>query len=268
MTAMNSLEKRQTIATALQAFATRPLQEAALTLLTTLGYSSDKRIDLTLATAEGFLTTFGQDRPFNRDKAEIQEWRRVEFLFQFTNDEVLSLSSGQLSLMTDRVINGALIESFVFLAIELAVEVYSRSRLAAITREVNRLFPMPVIILFRYGPSLSLTVIRGRLHQRDATRDVLEKVTLVKDIAFAEPLRAHLDILHDFSLSALQADFGLHDFVGLHTAWEKRLDTYQLNERFYRDIANWYFWALQHPGLIPPRAVVTEEQRALFICFS
>ena len=100
MTAMNSLQKRQTIATALQAFATRPLQEAALTLLTTLGYSSDKRIDLTLATAEGFLTTFGQDRPFNRDKAEIQEWRRVEFLFQFTNDEVLSLSSGQLSLIS------------------------------------------------------------------------------------------------------------------------------------------------------------------------
>jgi len=62
MTAMNSLEKRQTIATALQAFATRPLQEAALTLLATLGYASDKHIDLTPATAEGFLTTFGQNK--------------------------------------------------------------------------------------------------------------------------------------------------------------------------------------------------------------
>ena len=157
---MNPLEKRQTIAMALQAFAVHPLKEAALDLLATLGYAGDKRIDLIPATAEGFVTAFGQDGPFNRDKAEIQEWRRVEFLFQFTNDEVLSLSSGQLSLMTDHVVNGALIESFVFLAIELAGEAYSRSRLAAITREVNRLFPMPVIVLFRYGPSLSLTVIR------------------------------------------------------------------------------------------------------------
>jgi len=189
---MNSLEKRQTIAAVLPTFAARPLREASLALLATLGYASDKRIDLTPATAEGFLAAFGQDRPFNRDKAEIQEWRQVEFLFQFTNDEVLTLSSGQISLLTDQVVNGALIESFVFIAIELAGGAYSRSRLAAITREVNRLFPMPVIVLFRYGPYLSLTVIRRRLHQRDATRDVLEKVTLVKDIAFAEPLRAHL----------------------------------------------------------------------------
>jgi hypothetical protein len=47
--------------------------------------------------------------------------------------------------------------------------------------------------------------------------------------------------------------------------WEKRLDTYQLNERFYRDIANWYFWVLQHPDFIPPRDVTTEEQRSIFI---
>jgi adenine-specific DNA-methyltransferase len=38
-------------------------------------------------------------------------------------------------------------------------------------------------------------------------------------------------------------------------AWEKRLDTYQLNERFYRDIANWYFWVLKHEGVSYPAGV-------------
>jgi type I restriction-modification system DNA methylase subunit len=124
---------------------------------------------------------------------------------------------------------------------------------------------MPVMLLFRYGDLLTLAIINRRLSKRDDSKDVLEKVTLVKDITFADPLRAHVDILYDLSLPVLYADFRFHNFVGLHRAWEKRLDTYQLNERFYRDIANWYFWVLQHPDFIPPRDVTTEEQRSIFI---
>jgi Type I restriction-modification system methyltransferase subunit len=81
----------------------------------------------------------------------------------------------------------------------------------------------------------------------------------------ADPRRTHIDILHDLSLSTLYADFNFHNFVKLHQAWEKRLDTSQLNEHFYRDIANWYFWALKHPGLVPPRDIETDDQRSIFV---
>ena len=133
---------------------------------------------------------------------------------------------------------------------------------------------MPALLLFLHGETLSMAVVRRRLGRRDPSREVLEKVTLIKDVRFADPLRAHIEILHDLSLPTLHAEFAFHNFVGLHAAWEKRLDTYQLNERFYRDIANWYFWALdERTDLAFPRAVEAiprgtergQEARSLFL---
>lgn len=43
-------------------------------------------------------------------------------------------------------------------------------------------FPMPVMILFKHGSLLTLSVINRRLHKWDESKDVLEKVTLIKDI--------------------------------------------------------------------------------------
>ena len=94
----------------------------------------------------------------------------------------------------------ARIESFLFLAVELADSSYSRTYLADTTRIVNRGFAMPVIILFRHASTLTLAVIHRRAHKRDSTRDVLEKVTLVKDIRAYAPHRAHIEILSDLAL--------------------------------------------------------------------
>lgn len=148
---------------------------------------------------------------------------------------------------------------------DLKGESYSRTALADITREINRLFPMPAMVLFRHGQTLTLSVIDRRLHKRDESRDVLTKVTLIKDISFSEPLRAHLDILNDLSLPALQDEFHFHNFVGLHLALKKRLDTDTLNRKFYLDVANWYFWASSHEALVPPRDVETDEERSIFL---
>jgi hypothetical protein len=124
---------------------------------------------------------------------------------------------------------------------------------------------MPVMLLFRHGDTITFSIIRRRIHKRDESKDVLEKVTLIKDIRFAEPLRAHIEILNDLSLPVLYDEFYFHNFVGLQQAWEKRLDTYALNERFYREVADWYFWAIQHPDITYPRDVKTEDGRSIFI---
>jgi hypothetical protein len=104
---------------------------------------------------------------------------------------------------------------------------------------------MPALILFVHGPTLTLSVINRRLHKRDESKDVLEKVTLIKDIQFANPHRAHVEILYDLSLEALQEKPGFRNFVELHSAWQKTLDSSELNKRFYQEIANWYFWACE-----------------------
>ena len=77
-----------------------------------------------------------------------------------------------------------------------------------------------------------------------ADLDVLEKVTLIKDIDIVNPHRAHLDILAGLSLDALYQQHGFTNFLELHQAWQQTLDTSELNRRFFKEIADWYFWAV------------------------
>jgi adenine-specific DNA-methyltransferase len=105
---------------------------------------------------------------------------------------------------------------------------------------------MPVMVLFRHGDCLTLAIINRRLHRRDESKDVLEKVTLIKDIRFTSPHRAHVEILFDLSFDALLTKYAFINFVALHAAWQKTLDTSVLNKQFYQELANWYFWALDH----------------------
>jgi hypothetical protein len=68
---------------------------------------------------------------------------------------------------------------------------------------------MPVMILFRHGDAISLAVIDRELNKRDSTKDVLRKVTLIKDVRLVEPARAHIEILNELSLHGC-----LDDVVG------------------------------------------------------
>ncbi len=264
---MSEREKRakEAIHAALATCVTEPFKQASVKLLDVLGYRSEKRLVLRPNNADTFLETFVHQKPFNKEQALLDDWETVDFLFQLTDAEIQSGGQGSLEFSSKGKFEGANIESYLFFAITLKKPRYTRTQLSAITRVVNRLFSMPVMLLFRHGDTITFSIIRRRIHKRDESKDVLEKVTLIKDIHFADPLRAHIEILNDLSLPALYDGFYFHNFVGLHQAWEKRLDTYALNERFYREIADWYFWASQHPEVIYPRDVKTEDGRSIFI---
>ena len=82
---------------------------------------------------------------------------------------------------------------------------------------------MPALVLFRYGQTLTLSIINRRLHKRDESRDVLEeKVTLIKDMnSLPHPHRAHLEILFDLSLVRYIKKYGFPDFVKLASGLAK-----------------------------------------------
>jgi len=242
------IDKKRAIASALDGFDEKPLASAALELLATLGYKSNKRLVLKPNTAETFLANYGKIKQLNTEHALLDDWKTVDFIFQLTDDEVRVVASGNMEFEFDSKgkYNDSAIESYLFFAIELAKQQYTRTELAGITRAVNRLFPMPVMLLFQHGDTLTLSVIDRRIHKRDESKDVLEKVTLIKDIRFANPHRAHIEILFDLSFDALRENHDINNFVTLHTAWHKTLDSSELNKRFYREVANWYFWALHH----------------------
>jgi hypothetical protein len=234
------------IQSALAAFQTGPLRQRAIELFGVLGYKSQRQLVLSPNTAAEFKRQFAGTTPFDDAKALMDQWLSADVLFQLASDDVAHGVQARLFEDGQRVDN-TVIESYVFLAIHLrhGDKPYTRTQLADITRQINRIFPMPALVLFRHGQTLTFAVIDRRLNKRDENKDVLEKVTLIKDIRIADPHRAHLEILKDLSLGALSRPHDITNWVALHRAWQKTLDSSELNKRFFREIANWYFWAVK-----------------------
>ena len=189
----------------------------------------------------------------------------LRLLFQLTDAELTS----QSDLLSDsESVENTRIHSYLFFAVELSAGTYTRTALSSIARAINKPLPMPALVLIRYGDALSLAILHRRLSKREADKDVLEKATLIKDISLVDPIRAHLEILNDFALDNLDADFGISNFVTLHAAWQKRLGSYALSNDFYREIADWYFWTHHQVGdgaIRLPRHCDTEEEKSLFL---
>ena len=154
-----------------------------------------------------------------------------------------------------------IIEAYLIFGIELKKSHYSRGDLAKITREFNRVFPRPVLILFKHGDALTLSVINRRVNKNDDSRDVLEKVTLIKDIRLENTHRAHLYILEDLTFSNFKSE--PKNFVELHNAWQKVLNTKTLNKQFYEKLFDWYLFALSEVKFPQIRAeddLIPDEQ--------
>ena len=245
---------------ALANFQSRPLKDAARQLLAKLGYKSDKFLTGAGSSPQAFLELFSTGQGFDPAKALVSEWKSVDLLFQLTDQEL----SRELSLFSDTAVKSSLLKSYVFIGIELVGSDYPRGKFSAITRQINRLFPMPVMVFFRHQSRLTIAVINRRTNKLDDGRDVLGKVTLISGIVFAQPHRGHLDILASLALSNLvhPQKKPITDFDTLHAAWEQIFNVELLNERFYRELANWYFWALPQVEFPADLEADDEKRRA------
>lgn len=260
----NNIDLRENIASTLGSFATQPLADASKSLFRVLGYASDRSVPI--KSAKAFQNQFDPEERLNTTEIKsLNATNTLHLLFQLTDAELTT----QGGLFDDpNAIDAASIHSYLFFAVDLPQSRYTRTELATIVRAINKPLPMPAIVLFRHGETLSLGIIHRRLNKRDRNRDVLEKVTLIKEISFHDPIRAHIEILNDFGLANLDADYGVSNFVTLHRCWQERLDRYQISEAFYREIADWYFWAhhLVDDGEIKlPRDCDTDEEQSLFL---
>lgn len=241
-------QSKQNIKDAIDAFQVGKLADNAIALLNLLGYQSDKRIELDPPTAQTFLATFDSASfNFKSEQAQMTLWSSVDVIFQLTNDELNTTSSNYLHLdFGESGISRSTYNSFLFFAVELKPGDYSRTKLANITREINKLFQMPVSVIFKYGQYLTFSIVTHRPNRKDSSKDVLEKVTLIKDIDITSPHRAHTEILYDLSLPQLHLKFKFSNFDSLQAAWKQTLDSSELNRRFFQEIADWYFWAVGH----------------------
>ncbi len=247
--AQSEQEKKYLIKSAIENFSRNNLTSQSIHLFQTLGYNTrvqDPFLEKDYKQFHYNYSEYFSEKGFNEEKALTKEWQYIDLLFQLTKSEVSTQSTlfhtGKVKWQGED--KETVIETYLFFAIGLRKNEYSRTELAQITRETNKLFPMPVMLIFKYGDKLTLAIINRRLHKKDSQKDVLEKVTLIKDISISTPHRAHIEILFDLSLEELRRKYRFTNFVELHNAWQETLDTKELNKKFYRELSNWYFWAM------------------------
>ena len=226
---------------ALESFDSGEFRASNLAILNALGYSSSRVLVTPDTEPENFRGHIKSHatKELNEQKAKFTDWKQADILFQLTDKEL----NGQGTLLDNTSITTSLLKSYLFFAIELSEDHYSRTDLANIARQINRLFPMPVMVIFSYSDKLSFAIINRRRNKREEDSDVLGKVTLIYAVNYVKPHRGHLDILDSLSISNLLRDRPINSFDSLHDAWEKIFNVELLNKRFYRELSNWYFWA-------------------------
>ena len=267
------MTRKEHIETDLEALSGGDFNEKAKRLLATLGYSSERTIPYSGDPSEFFTDSSDTESRKNL----LKQATSLKLVFQLTDDEI----SGTRSLFGNDEVEESRAESFYFVTAELQPGTYSRTKYAEMTREINKRYEKsPAVILFRVDTLLTIAFIGRRPHKRDQARDVLGKVTLIKDIRLNNPHRAHLDILSELSLEECAGWIAnknkQKNFDGLLSAWLAKLDTEELNRRFYKQLFNWFERAeekCKFPGrknkvfLSPQEHIIRLITRLMFIWF-
>ena len=233
---------KESIKTEIETFDPDKFYSSSLSFFDALGYKSTRKVKLEYPSFEGFLDQFDKTLDnIDPEKVKKNDWKEVQFLFQLTDQEILD--SEQLSLINkDQVdLSDSYLKSYLFIALALENQEYTKTDLVNITRQINKQFKQPVLILFYYDKKLCLSIIDRRMHKKEPHKDVLEKVILIKDIRIENPHRAHLEILCEIGLENLEVS----NFDMLHKALRNILDIQELNERFYKDLTKWFYYAIK-----------------------
>ena len=245
------------------------LKHGVESLLNVLGYASSRTLNI--ESVADFLQNGRTEIKLTESRRNLfRLCKRIEMVFQITASEIVDRNNRDSGYYFDE----GRAESFLFFAIDMFGTSYSRTQLSDIARSVNSLFAMPVIVFFRHGATLTLAVVHRRPDRRIADRDVLEKVTLAKDIHIENPHRAHREFLSSLDLERM-IQLGARNFDDLHKAWEEALDVETLNKRFYRELFSWFECAVRscrfpddHAGDgSTERHIIRMITRLLFIWF-
>lgn len=126
----------------------------------------------------------------------------------------------------------------------------TRTEISELTRAFNRTSQkMPVALVLKYPPtslsegdevliSISLSE-RFKYKQNWRQGEKAGKVIILRDIQTQNTHAGHIRILQD-----LVKPVGVTNYEQLHQHWLQVLDVNILNKKFFQDLANWYFWAM------------------------
>ena len=122
----------------------------------------------------------------------------------------------------------------------------SRSTLVEITRALNReMEAFPVAVVFRYGNTIAIaSTERTDYKSSSKSGEKIGKVSLIRDIDTINIHPGHLQILNELSIERTGKN-AITSFDGLYKYWFSVFNVSLLNKKFYKELSNWYFWALR-----------------------
>ena len=114
---MNERRERENIEQALKDFQQGALVMNARNLLNALGYESELTIDFESSLAEEFISYFDQFGKLDRERALVDEWESIDFLFQLTEEEISGTGETRIAFK-NRQFDNTIMESYVFFALK------------------------------------------------------------------------------------------------------------------------------------------------------
>lgn len=121
----------------------------------------------------------------------------------------------------------------------------TRTEISDLTRSFNRISQkMPVGLLLKYenGDEAVISIAiseRFKYKQNWRQGEKAGKVIILRDIFSKNTHAGHVRILRD-----LTKPVAVTNYAQLHAHWLEVLDVSILNKRFFQELANWYFWAM------------------------
>ena len=264
---------KNNIKQSLQAFVGEtPLPQAARDFFGAIGYDSDRTLTLDGAPKKFFAQfPHPSGKSTQSEKDFIRKVNAVHIIFQFAEDDIVKQSD-----LFNKGFNKGTHHSFLFVAADLAEQQYTRSDYATLTREISKRFAMPVFVLFRRTDFVSLAFAGRRPSRKPGhDREVLDKVSLLRDINCHQPHAGHLSILADLTFAKrcewIRQNYSTVNFDGLYKALLAELDTKELSKRFYRELLEWFNWAVAEAKFPPAQKaenhVIRLITRMLFVWF-
>ncbi len=122
----------------------------------------------------------------------------------------------------------------------------TRTQLAEISRAFNREYPhAPVVVVCRYGDYIAIANSeRAAYKQQWREGEKVGKVALLRDINIDKPHTGHLKILQELTITR-SGKGAVNSFAELYAYWQSVFNVSILNKQFYKELSDWYFWAMR-----------------------
>ena len=225
-------------------FASENIQRATLSLLSDLGIDMEVRSEQQIPIPAIVTASLGKTPKAAQD---ICDKIAESYLVGIITDKTFTGEYDAASF-EEACDNADRYEQMMVFAVDFKRnEKINRTEMATLTRTLNRASKScPVVLVCRYadgdGTRFALSLCeRTAYKQSGHTGEKAGKVNILRGINPESPHTGHIRILEDMRLDKNENTFG-----ALYEKWFSVFDNDVLTNQFYKELQDWFFWAVKH----------------------